>query len=412
MPPSDTDAETEKLIAQLIASDLEESYQSSSAPIGASWEDYEEPLSSYERQCLDAENCSDGESEGGGGWGWGEDSGGVNGAAPDQGLSSTEPNAEGTWNSSFINDEGLVQDHSGPAQTPPAWNSSFVNEEGLVQDYPGLEQTLPAAGADDDDSDSDSSSDTTNEADLPVRIVSLPPYSVLPNSAGETRNLSAPMTLPSQRDPDVRSGEAPEPCESSAPCEPPIPCESHEPDGSPESSDHASQGEPLTSSIPSLSTDSVPASHTEEVEDQWNDGWDYSSHKGKGNAAVRAYDEYKQGMRGGGWESWDPKVAADPEFVTKLDEADWNHDGEDEEGEIDDDDEDPTLIHIPWPHVEPDESLARREDAEVAEIRVGDDETLESILKDISLREERREKGKEAEVRGGQTEKKDVVAWW
>ena len=379
------DPESESLIAQLIAEDLAEPYQSHSAPIGASYHDYEEPLSSYERQCLDAEDHSDGEGEAPFGCGW-EDSDGDDGDAPDQGLPSTEPAAEDTWDPNFANDEVLVQEYLGLMQTPSAavgnWASNYLNEDSLVQDYPGPLHTPAAVWADGDDSDSDNSS--SSDTSLPARIVSLPPYSVLRNSAGEIRNLSAPTTLPNQRTPGVRQGEVPVPCES------------------PESSDHTSQGESLIPSTPPLSIEPVFASSIEEAEDPWNDGVDYSSYKNKG-PVVRAYDEFKQGTRGGGWESWD--------------HADWNDEEGLEEGEIVDDSL--PFIRIPWPDVEADDCAARREDTEVVEIRVGDDETLESILRDISLREERRKKGKYVEgigeeMRGRQDRvaRKDVAAWW
>lgn len=47
------------------------------------------------------------------------------------------------------------------------------------------------------------------------------------------------------------------------------------------------------------------------------------------------------------------------------------------------------LIHIPWPGSERNEILERAEDNEVVDIHLGEDETLDSILADMSLRDER-----------------------
>lgn len=51
------------------------------------------------------------------------------------------------------------------------------------------------------------------------------------------------------------------------------------------------------------------------------------------------------------------------------------------------------FIHIPWPGSERDEIVERAEDNEVVEIRLGEEETLDSILLEMSLRNERRERG-------------------
>ena len=56
------------------------------------------------------------------------------------------------------------------------------------------------------------------------------------------------------------------------------------------------------------------------------------------------------------------------------------------------------LIWIPWPGCERDEIKERAEDNEIVEIRIGEDETLESILRDIAMRDERRVEGGERMV--------------
>ena len=369
---SDIDAATESLIAQLIAEDLGESYQWHSAPIGASYHDYEEPLSSYERQCLDAENNPDEDGEEGVGWGPEDHDGVKEEAAPDEGLDPTGPPEQGIWDSRFFNEEGQVQEHTAPELSPEA------------------------AGVDDDDSHSDqkSCSDPTSEeiSVTPAPVASLPPYNISTNPAGEAHNISALMTLPTQPTSNGWPGAI---------------CIPHD------HLDPSYQIEPFIHSSHLAPNERLPASSGWEIESQWQDGLDYSSSKGK-NKAVRAYDEFKRGLRDGEKESRDPKVA-NPEHHK---EQYTDYDSE-EEGEIRD--EDLLFIRVPWPCAEKDELLSRHEDAEVVEIRVGDDETLESILRDISLREETRRKdvedrvehgGEGVIVRGDVLGKNDVVSWW
>jgi len=85
---SDTDAATEALIAQMVADDFDDydelSYAANTRPIGASYHDYENPMTSYERQCLDADPNDDG-------LGW---AGEVNPAEAPQIDQSWDPEAE------------------------------------------------------------------------------------------------------------------------------------------------------------------------------------------------------------------------------------------------------------------------------------------------------------------------------
>lgn len=391
-----------------MAEDLGESYHRHSAPIGASYHDYEEPLSSYERQCLDAENNPD--EEGGEGFGWGpEYPDEVNGvSAPDEeGLYSTEPAGEGTWDSSFVNEDGLVQQHS-PIDQPPksaeadedgqvhehiapeqSPQTAETGEDGQVQEHLAPEQSPQVAQADAHGNHSDTSSSPNHQNEecsvSPTRIVSLPAFNVPTNPAGEIRNLSAPMTLPTRPTPNVWPGPFR------------LPYYHLEP------SHHTSPREPFVPSSHLSPNEQLPAYGGWEVKGPWDDGLDYSSSKGKGKA-VRAYDEFRRGLRDGEKDSPDPNVAD----LERNDDSDTEHHSEDE-GEIQD--EDMPFIYIPWPSTKDDELFARREDAEVVEIRVGDDETLESILRDISLRDERRQKGKGVEDHPS-TRQKDVAALW
>lgn len=362
---SDVDAATEALIAQLMAEDLGELYQRHSAPIGASYHDYEDPLSSYERQCLDAGEDPDEEGGEASGWGPKDPDEGRGAATADESLCSTMPASEGTWDSSFVDENGQVQKHTAPEQSPQAVEADDDNHS-MISSCPKPENKELSSS--------------------PTRIVSLPAHNVATNPAGETRNISAPMTLPTQPNLNVWPG----------------------PNRVPD--DHLHRFSHSKPSIPSnhlTPNERLSTSKGYEVEGQWDDGLDYSSYKGKGKA-VRAYDEFKRGLRDGEKDRWDPN-AADLEHE---EEEDTDHDSEDE-GEIRD--EDLPFLRVPWPSIENDELLSRREDSEVVEIHVGDDETLESILRDISLRDERRRKGKS--VQGSiedhpSMRQKDVTAWW
>lgn len=349
-----------------MAEDLGESYDRHSAPIGASYHDYEEPLSSYERQCLDAEDDPDEAGEEGSGWGPDQAD-----AAPalGDGLCADEPagEEEGTWDSRFVDEDGQVQEHA------------------VV---PGL---LSADEDDDDDDDilsshhsSSSSSSDTESTGSPARgvIVSGPTNDVPANTASETPILSAPST-------STESG----------------PCRSLGPTGVPD--DHLDAPPPLTSSpskspLPPLPNNSAeppaphPASTNGEPERQWFNNQAYASPNNSTSKPVRAYDEYKQGLRTHHHHTkpW-PRFAGDSG-------SDEDDDEEEEEGEtfkIDNEDHLP-FIRIPWPSSANDEILSRQEDAQVVEIRVGEEETLDSILRDIERREERRRKGKGVQGRG------------
>lgn len=319
--PSVVDAASEALIAQLMAEDLGELYYRHSAPIGASYDDYEEPLSSYERQCLDAENNPDGEDGEGSGWGP-EDQDEANGvAAPSEDPCSTWPPDADTCDSKT-----------------EKWDSRFVDDDGQIREHPVPEQSSHADSLDE-------------EGPGPIGV----PHDHLDHS------------------------------------------------------EHSSDPEPFIPYTHLAANEPLPVSGGWKLKDSGDDGLEDSFSKGK-SKEVRAYDEYKRGLRDGKHESWDPNVDG-PEHYKKYD---TDSDSE-EEGEVRD--EDLPFIRIPWSSAENDELLSQREDAQVVEIRVGDDETLESILRDISLRDERRQKGKGVEGRAECTRedvlgRKDVAASW
>ena len=357
---SDIDPASAALIAQLMAEDLGEAYESHSLPIGASWHDYEEPLSSYERQCLDAENDPDGQSDERSGWGPG-DSDEINCAvAPDENFSSTEPAGDGTWNSSFMDGNDRVQQST---KSDHASQVTVTDEEG-------------------NHSDPNPCSIPTSEgpADSPARIEPIPTCNVPTKQTREVRKVSDPVAIPIRTAPVTRPGPV------------------QVPQDHVDLSDDSTRCKPLVP--PNLVTpnEQSSVSTTRDTEDKWDDGLDYSSHKGKGKA-VRAYDEFKLGLRNGEMQSW-------AQCRRKEEDSDDDDDSEDE-SEVDDNDL--LFIRVPWPAIEEDEVLSRREDASVVEIRVEDDETLESILRDIDL------KGKLKGIGGGGEEVpegKDGAGWW
>ena len=334
---SDMDPATAALIAQLMAEDLGEAYENHSHPIGASWHDYEEPLSSYERQCLDAGNDRNGQSDESSGWGPG-DSDEINRAVtPDESFSSTEPAGDGTWNSSFMDKDRQVQRST---KSDHASQVAETDEEG-------------------NHSDPEPCSNPTSEgsADSPARIEPFLSCNVPIEQAPEVRNVSDPVAIPIRTAPIAQSGPVQVPHDHDDPSDDSIRCE------------------PVIPPNLVIPNEQTTVSTTWDVEDKWHDGLDYSSHKGKGKA-VRAFDEFKLGLRKGEVQSW-------AHYERKGEDSEDDDDSEDE-GEVDDNNL--LFLRVPWPAIEQDELVSQREDASVVEIRVEDDETLESILRDINLK--------------------------
>lgn len=389
---SDLDAATEALIAQLMAEDLGESYNRHSAPIGASYYDYEEPLSSYERQCLDAENDPDEAGEEGSGWGPDQ----VDHAAPalGDGLCADDGPAgeeEGTWDSGDGN-----------------WDSRFVDEDGQIREQAEAPEQGSLSASEDDDgalsshcSSSSSSSDAESTGSPARVVVSGPTNNVPTNMASEAPNVSAPST-------SMESG----PCLSLRPTQVP--------------DDHIDAPRPLTSPSnsplppPPNNHGEPPALHPTstkgEPERQWFDNQDYPSPNNNNSKPVRAYDEYKQGLRTHHHSKPWPRFVGDSGSDPDIDDDDYDTDSDEEkeeEGELNDLDDEHHLpfIRIPWPSSTNDEIRSRQEDAQVVEIRVGEEETLDSILRDISIREKGKGVlGREGEEEGVGVGRADVVA--
>ncbi|KAM0806243.1 hypothetical protein BDR22DRAFT_883966 [Usnea florida] len=365
---SDVDAATEALIAQLMAEDLGESYYRHSAPIGASYDDYEEPLSSYERQCLDAED----NPEGGSGWGP-KDPDEVNSVATvDESPSPNGLADHGTWDSSYRDEHGVQQTAAPSSHAETSGNTSESNENKEHCDTDSSDQESLVS------SSQISHSPPNVSHDLPSKVNNISPHAT-DSTESPSCLWSVPVQVPQDHLDDATSIST-----------------------SPLSGSHP----PAVGACEEPSTTQPPTTG-QEVEDRWDDGLDYSSAKGKGKA-VRAYDEFKLGLRKDHSDGW---IRHDAE----IGNGDCDTEDEDED-EADIDDEDLPFIRIPWPSVETEELLSRREDAEVAEIRVGDDETLESILRDINVREEERRKEKAVEEtrerQMGDVLGRKVVASW
>ena len=360
---ADMDPATAALIAQLMAEDLDKAYESQYRPIGASWHDYEEPLTSYERQCLDAENDPDWQGDERSGWDPG-DSDEINRAvAPDESLSSTEPASDGSWNSSFMNGAAQVQRSTGSEHTSQV---AVTEDEGNRSD-PEPCSMPPSEGP----------------TDSPAHIEPVPTCNVPTMQAREVCNVSDPVAIPSKTAPVARSESVQVLQDHVDPSDDPTRCE------------------PVVS--PNLTLNEQPTVSTSwDVEDKWHDGLDYSSHKGKGKA-VRAFDEFKLGLRNG-------EIQGRAPCYRKIEGSGDEDDSEDEsEDKSEVDDNGLLFFRVPWPTTEQDEVLSRREDASVVEIRVEDDETLESILRDINV------KGQLKGIGGGGEEVlkgKVGAGWW
>ena len=367
---SDVDAATAALIAQLMAEDLGESYYRHSAPIGASYHDYEEPLSSYERQKLDAENHPDEAGEEGSGWDP-EDPDEVNRVATlDESPSPNGLADHGTWDSSYVDEHGVQQT---AAPSLHSETSHCTSENNGNEDH----------------CDTDSSDRESLVCSSPI---SQSPSNLSPDFPSKANNTSQHATDSTEIHPCLLSGPVQIP-------------QDHIDDAASISTPLVSDSHPTAVDACEEPSTTQPPTTAQEVEDRWDDGLDYSSAKGKGKA-VRAYDEFKLGLRNNHGDGW-----------TKIDAGIENGDCDTEdEDEAEIDDEDLPFIRIPWPPAEKEEVLSQRENAEVAEIRVGDDETLESILRDINLREEKRREEKAVEeTREAQMEdvlERKVVASW
>ena len=355
---ADMDPATAALIAQLMAEDLDKAYESHSRPIGASWHDYEEPLSSYERQCLDAEYDSDGQGDERPGWDP-VDSDEINRAA-----TPNEPASDGSWDSSFMNGDAQVQRSTGSEH---ASQVAVTDDEGNRSD-PEPCSMAPSEGP----------------ANTPARIEPAPTCDVPTKQACEVRNVSDPVAIPIETAPVARPGSVQIPQDHVDPSDDPTCCE------------------PVVSPNPALNEQPTVSTQWD-VEDKWHDGLDYSSNKGKGKA-VRAFDEFKLGLR------YDEIQSRARRYRKKEGSGDDDDDSEDEsEDKSEVDDGDLLFFRVPWPTTEQDEVLSRREDASVVEIRVEDDETLESILRDIDL------KGQLKGIGGGGEEVlkgKIGAGWW
>ena len=366
-PSSDVDAATEALIAQLMAEDLGESYHRLSAPIGASYHDYEEPLSSYERQCLDAEENPEDSS----GWGHKDPDDVDSVAALDKSPSPNGLADHGTWDSSYMDEHGVQQTAASSLQSEKSCNTIESNENK-------------------EHCDTDSSDRKSLVSSSPK---TLSPSNIFHHVPSKANNISPHAT-------DLTEIQ---PCPS-GPVQVP---QDHLDVATSISTSPVSDSHPPAVGACEKPSSTQPPTTAREVEDRWDDGLDYSSAKGKGKA-VRAYDEFKLGLRKNHSDGW---IRTDAE----IENGDCDTEDEDED-EVEFDDKDLPFIRIPWPSAETEELLSQREDAEVAEIRVGDDETLESILRDINLREEERRKQKAMEqARERQMEDvlgRKVVASW
>ena len=381
---SEIDAATQALIAQLLAEDLGTSFEHSSRPVGSSWHDYEEPLSSYERSMVESYSEFGDENL---------DAPATPALAPLDSDSSPHPqdspvNSEG-WDSGTHIEEarstaststaGIDNTNDGPYSER---RSLSLNAYRLVQPVTDPRRTFSAPPVV-SEMESDFCSNPQDQS--PEQLAPLP---ILPEPGGVKVSSSASMDdliskplrkicensnsnasrSPSsdkiRQSPNQGTQFADERDEPSAPeSAPPVallnpwPSLSWEPYNSFET-----QNSLIREQYSSAVFRQPFASRYRPLNAWRDDHVDYSASKGKGKALeLKQRDEIKS----------------------------YGHD----DGYYDSDDEPDEScerrISIPWYYSKRD-AQRERENSEVVEIFVGEDETLESILRDISARDEQR----------------------
>ncbi len=208
------DAATEALIAQLLAEDFGEAYADHMRPIGSHAGDYEDPLTSYERQCLENPDMEDGE----GGWN-----------PPTPVIEEAPPLPEGeTWDSSFNNDPRI--------ESTPAFASSEngesdeIDSEGITEakeDLHRLEDAIdngsvPAEPLHHLQDPVDYHTDQPTQS--PTRHASVPAHELVSPTGDSRRVISDPSRLETTADSPQQDSPSPVQPEPTQPHSPePIP---------------------------------------------------------------------------------------------------------------------------------------------------------------------------------------------
>lgn len=446
----EADAATEALIAQLLAEDFGEAYADHMRPIGSHAGDYEDPLTSYERQCLDNPDMEDGE----GGW---------NPPTPkiEPVAASTLPEGE-SWDSSINNDPRIEPTpfssckHSKPNEGGS--QGSVKVEESLhhVQDAIDI-RSVP------DEPLHHIQDPVEYHTDIPTesltRHVSVPVHELVSPPEDGRRVVSDPSRL--ENTADLPRQDSPIPILSE-------PTRPHSPDPNPLLPNHSAPKNPTASHPPLPMRFSAPTIATNErllnlindtsksnqdrssflnaandfnldLEDfgQFDSNIDTSSAKNKGkdpatetstnpDDRLQSYLDRYKALCANHHDSIDdscnknkgkahegPEIHGNQlakyigrktkipfEIVDKLGDDLYGDECIDKESGL-------LLLRVPWPDSgRRDRELREAMDAQVHEVWVGEEETVESILLDIREREELRERpwgswGVDVDVDGG-----------
>jgi len=384
---AEDDALTAALIAQIMAEDLGETLEQHNRPIGSSVEDYEDPLSSFERGEVESTRGEDGT-------GWGDEEGEESASGPDSDLPTSDessdqpaPKYPGGWDSHTAYSDGLKpagmdnQDHAEQENDQLKGPASHITHTRHASDplpaYTGtapnvvdaFTMSLPNTPADygpgnvwyDTSSPDDFSKTDVLPLDTSTNPARRPFEQDLINVWGpEDIDTSPAKNKGKARAPDEEEREVEEDQDS-------------EDDDGEEGDDDEEEAADDQRTLKAKRKARAPSTRDPSINP-------CSPTSLLTSLSSKRFARYLQGQS----------------LLTNIctcDSCASYPSYQDEEGnEI-------PLIHIPWPGSETDEIADRAEDNEVVEIRVGEEETLDSILMDIYLRDGRRERG-EREVRG------------
>ncbi|MCJ1452958.1 hypothetical protein MMC28_003303 [Mycoblastus sanguinarius] len=414
---SDADAATEALIAQMMAEDLAESYDVHSRSIGYSIEDYEQPLSSYELEWLEGSFAENEETRAFFASSSPEMDSWPNTPPPQSPIQVTEGQA---WDSHTAD----IDDLGATAQEPLEQETDISDNGTPTTDYdladserrvfslppymlPHIDDPRRTVSADSLPDSYNRSTETLPAAqslqvpcerpdfNLPSPVLTNPTFPELPpQHTTSVPNRVSPdfAPLPTSAQPDKSAPHLPSTAldQASEDLLSILHRESHyEADLIPTRSDVLNRYASgrlwprPTRQAPYSADPRLPYLEPFLPLNSWRDDpVDHSLSKGKGKAR-----EPREGAR---WAKrkglrFESRTEEKREEGVEIDDKDDYEEYDD--GRI-------LKLKVPWPYTKRDAEREALEDTEVVEIHVGEDETLESILSDISLREQHRAKGK------------------
>ena len=393
--PAD-DAATEALIARLIAEDFGENVDS--LRIGGSIEDYEDPLTSYERGVIEG-TISDTPS-------WGDPVSNTSGSDPCAGTDIPEYTGEAwddtmAWEETSTNEydngmgrQGLCEDDTNHLLDTNCYvmdQTSIAPTVGLASSVYNSDTTNAIHPA--TYSQRDSSNVFSRPLIPPMSDPTLPdtvPIPPVPGSQRDTdtsrlRSQSDPSPLQLDRASSLRQATVPNsqvqvpgrfPSEFSA-SKPFLPVKLTKD----EAISQATVGPKPTQCHPSYNPAEYFVPRLSAADRYAGLDIDYSSSKGK--ARARAFDGIKVHTDDDGG---DQDQSAEFERQMRNFERKFCESGDSLDDWLDSEGNDSSLIHIPFPGSvfgRDEQEISRLEDLAVVDIHVGEEETLESILNDI-----------------------------